>query len=180
MENENEVIDSTNDTETTENEEVIEETQEPEIDVEALKKENATLKAQKEHWKKKAETPKETKEQETQKETPRGLSDEDVLYIAKADIHADDLAELRTFMKNNGKNAKEAHEYLKPIFDKRSEERKTASITHTKGGAKGSSRTTGEDLLRKAENGEFPESDEEIAKMLNAKFEARKNANRRD
>lgn len=173
MENENEFIDSTIDTETTENEVVEDQFEEttPEIDVEALKKEVQTLKAQKEHWKKKAEGTK----PEPKTEIPSSvLKDEDVLYMAKADIHSEDLSLIREHMKNYNVDARAAHQFLKPILDIKAEERRTAQITQTKGGVRAVNKNTGEELLKRAEKGEFPENPDDLDKMLEVKYEKRK------
>lgn len=161
MENEAEVLDSTNETETTENEV---ETKVETVDVEALKKENETLKAQKEHWRKKAET---KVEAPTQTE---GLSQKDVIYLAKADIHENDVDEVTKYAQKMGVSVKEAHEFYKPILNERNEERKTAQATQTKGGSRGSSKTSGDDLINQASIGKLPESDEDINKLAEARM----------
>lgn len=99
-----------------------------------------------------------------------GLSTKDVVYLAKADIHADDVDDVLTYAKKMGVSVSEAHKFFKPILSERAEERKTASASHTKGGARGNSKVSGEELLRKAETtGEVPET----AEGMQSVFEAR-------
>ena len=105
-----------------------------------------------------------------------GLSNKDVLYLAKADIHEDDLDDVLKYAKNMGVTVKDAHTFLKPVLETRAEERKTAAATISRGGARGASKTTGEDILRAAETqGKLPENESD----LRALAEARLNRKRR-
>lgn len=99
------------------------------------------------------------------------LSTKDVLYLAKADIHEDDLEEVTKQAKLQGITVSEAHKFLKPILDSRAEERKTALATQTGRTQRGITKTTGEDLLSKAEaTGEMPDDDEGMAKLAQARL----------
>lgn len=112
-----------------------------------------------------------------------GLTAEDVLELTTSGVsHKEDIELARTWAKNSGKSLRDILEdkTFKTVLEVQREERKTAGVTITKGGAKGVSKVTGEDLLKKAQKGEYPENDEDIDKMLNAKFEARKNALKRN
>jgi len=159
-ENEKEVLDSTNETEETV--ETVEKEETPQVDVGVLEKEIATLKAQKEHWKQKAE-----KKAEAPVEKTDGLSQKDVIYLAKADIHEDDADDVVNYAQKMGVSVKEAHEHYKPILAERAEERKTAQATQTKGGTRGTTQPTPEALLEKARKGEVSEDD--IDKLVEAK-----------
>jgi hypothetical protein len=104
-----------------------------------------------------------------------GLSIKDTLYLAKADIHADDVEEVLELARLKKWDVKQAHDYLKPLLNDRAEERKTAAATQTRGGARGASKTTGEDLLRKAERtGELPDSDEAMRELAQARLNRKK------
>jgi len=99
------------------------------------------------------------------------ISTRDVLYIAKADIPAEDLDDVLTYSKKMGVSVQEAHEFYKPILKERQEERVTASATETKSPRAGIRQQSGEDLLRKAERtNALPDTDE----GLTAIFEARR------
>ncbi len=177
-ENEIEVIDSTIDTETTENE-VVEETTEQE-DAEALRKKIQTLEAQKEHWRKKAEKVEAPK---VQVKSETGLTAEDVLDLTGSGMtHKEDIELARTWAKNSGKSLREIldDKIFKTALEVQREERKSADTTQTKGGVRAVSKLTGEDLLKKAKKGDYPESEEDIDRMLDAKFEARKQALKRN
>jgi len=165
MENENEFI-TQEDTETTENTEETQE-QSEELDVEALKKENETLKAQKEHWKKKA-----TSKTEEEPVQTGGLSINDTLYLAKADIHEEDISDVLTYAQKMGVSVKEAHAFYKPVLKERQEIRQTAIATQKGGGNRGSKTNTGDTLLRKAESGEFPD-EADIEKLTEARIAQR-------
>lgn len=134
---------------------------------------------------KKAEAEKKALEVELAKakQTPSdSLTAKDVLALSSEGItQGEDVEFAEKWAKFNGKSVSDTLQdpTFKSIMEKRQEERKTASATQTKGGAKGVSKITGEELLRKASKGEFPESEEDINKMLDAKFEAKKQANKR-
>jgi hypothetical protein len=116
---------------------------------------------------KKAETEKAPLQEE-------GLSNRDVLYLAKADVHEDDVDEVLDWAKFKKISVAYAHKQLKATLDVRAEQRKSASASHTKGGARGTSKTTGEDLLRKAERtGEVPETAEGMNDLFLARQKRR-------
>lgn len=137
---------------------------------------------------KKAEAEKKALEAELAKHKDKpqetGLTAEDVLDLTSSGVsHREDIELARTWAKNSGKSLKDILEdkTFKTVLETQQEERKTANTTLNKGGPKGVSKTTGDDLLkRKNEKGEFPESDEDIDKMLDADFEARKKALKRN
>lgn len=169
--NEEEVTEEETTEETTETEE--EETPEttPE-EVEELKKkaelaDNYKIRAEKAEAKLKK--PPVEKKEETR------LSDKDVIYLSKTDIHEDDVEEVTKYASSNKVTMKEAHEYLKPILDMRAEERTTAEATNTKTQARGSSKTDGAALLKKAEEtGEAPTDEAGIRRMLEAEMDRKK------
>jgi hypothetical protein len=178
-ENEQEMDDSTNDTEITENpdtpEEEIEEeaTAEPseeEVDVEALKKENETLKAQKEHWREKAAKPKESAPQPVHE----GVSLKDSMALINAKVHEDDVDDIIEYAKFKKISISEALKsgVIKATLEEKTEHRATADATNT-GKSRGSTgRLTGEALLKKTQKtGEIPESDEELEKLLDARYD---------
>lgn len=104
-----------------------------------------------------------------------GLSPVDIIYLAKVDIHDEDLPEVLEYAKKMGVSVKDAHAHYKPILAEKAEERKTASATQTKGGARGSSKTTGADLLARAERtGELPDTDEGMRALAQARLDRKK------
>lgn len=107
----------------------------------------------------------ENKDDAASKTTNRNLSDADLLYVSKANIHEEDLEEVLTYAKNNNVDVRKAHEYLKPILDIRVEQRKTAETTNTEGGPRGNSRLSDETLLSNASKGILPESDEDMKRL---------------
>ena len=110
--------------------------------------------------------------------SPKELSQKDVIYLAKADIHDDDMDEVINYASANEKTVKEAHAYLKPILDVKQEERDTAEVTITKGGKRGVAPNKGSDLLAKAEkSGEVPEDEAGMTKLAEARFAKKKAEN---
>lgn len=102
--------------------------------------------------------------------TPDGLSSRDVLYLAKADIHTDDVDEVLEYAKKMGVSIAKAHEFYTPILDTRAKERKSAAATNTKGSARGTAKESAEDILEKAEKGEVLESDSDMQKLFSARI----------
>ena len=185
MENETEVLDTQNnqdevvinEEETLSPEEIADLKHKAEVSSQNFERAKKAEEAKKALETKLAELEKGGKSQET------GLTAEDVLELTTSGVsHKEDIELARTWAKNSGKPLKDILEdkTFKAVLDVQREERKSADTSITKGGAKGVSKITGEDLLKKAQKGEYPESDEDIDKMLNAKFEARKNALKRN
>jgi hypothetical protein len=106
------------------------------------------------------------------------LPTSDLLYLAKSDINEEDIDEVRDWAKFKGVSIKEAHEQLKPTLLVKEEQRRTAQATQTRGGARGSSKITGEDLLSKAEKtGEIPTDDAGMKKLAEARLNRLRNNN---
>lgn len=99
-----------------------------------------------------------------------GLSENDVIYIAKADIHEDDVNEVVSYAKKMGVGVKEAHKFYGPILKERAEIRKTAEATNTGTSKRSPTKPSDDDLLSKASNNELPEDDAEIERLMKAKL----------
>lgn len=98
------------------------------------------------------------------------LSQTDLLYIAKANIPEEDLAEVIEYSKLKKISVKDAQAFLQPVLDVNAEKRRTAAATHTGGGGRGSSKETGADLLAKAKStGEVPDTDEGMNELFKAR-----------
>ena len=110
------------------------------------------------------------------KDDTEGLSQKDVLYLAKANIHEDDMDEVVEWAKFKKVSVKDAHEQLKATLEVREEQRKTAQATQVRGGQRGNSKNTGEDLLRQAEtSGKLPDDEADIKRMVEARIARIKN-----
>lgn len=113
------------------------------------------------------------KAESSSKKDNDGLSNKDVLFLAKATIHEDDVDSLVTFARKMGMDMASAYQEYKPILDVKAEQRRTASATQTRGG-RGSAKVTGEDLLQKAEKtGEIPETDDGMRAIAEARLARR-------
>lgn len=170
---EEETVDST-----LEQEEVAEEVTEEESPSETIEEvkeklakaeeiaENQKIRAEKAEKKAKTAPKKENKTDD--------LSQKDVIFLSKTEIHEDDFDEVVETAKAKGITAKEAYDYMKPILDVRSEERTTADATQTKS-PRGVKANTGEDLVKKAEKtGEVPEDEAGMKAMAEARMARRK------
>lgn len=156
-----------------ETEETPEEETPEEESVEDLKARLAKLEEERENQKKRAEKAEKAAKQAKSSTQTEGISSTDLLFLAKSDIHDDDIDELQKLAKSSGVSLKEAYGKYKPYFDTMNEQRKSAEATHTQGGARGSKKVSGEDLLRKAEKtGEVPETDDGMRALAEARFKA--------
>lgn len=159
--------------ETEPQEEEVVEVEEEEETVESIKAQLEKEKAEKaELEKKNKQLYERAKKAET---TPKGdLEQKDILYLAKADIHEDDIDEVLETAKLKKISVQEAHKYLTPILKERNEERRTQQATETKS-PRGIAKVTGEDVLRKAEqSGEVPDSIDQMKAMLQARLDRKR------
>ena len=88
------------------------------------------------------------------KEEDKGLSQDDVIYVAKAPIHEEDIKDVINYAKKMGVSVKEAHSFFKPILKERDEQRKTAELTHVKGSPRSVTKDTPDTLVARANKGE--------------------------
>lgn len=177
MENEYEEVNPTNDTEVTENtyeESDNTETEEIGIDIEAeVKKATAPLYARMKQAEAEAKEAKAKLAQagssKTEGNTSGDLSQKDVIYLAKSDIHDDDIDEVLKYASKSGVSVKEAHEYLKPILAVKQEQRKVASAANVGVSKRGSGQVAADILLAKARKGELPTNDDDIDRLIQAR-----------
>lgn len=109
------------------------------------------------------------------------LSSKDVLALVRAQVSEEDMDEVIEFAAFKKISVPEAlkSSTLRTILSEKSEERKTASVTQTKGSPRGTTKISGEDLLARAERtGEVPEKEEELAALIAART-ARRIGNRK-
>ena len=104
------------------------------------------------------------------------FSMKDALAFQEAGVTSEDYDEVVRVAKILDKPIAEALKdtTLKTILETRKEERTTANATQTRGGARGTSKVSGEDLLSKAQRtGEVPETDEGMQAIFAAKMARR-------
>ena len=99
-----------------------------------------------------------------------GLSSKDVIFLAKHDIHEEDVEEVTELASLKKISVAEAYNYLKPVLDVREEQRRTANATQVKGGQRGVTKVTDEQILSKASAGQLPEDDAGIAALVEAEI----------
>lgn len=166
---ENEELNSTENTEKTA-EETKEETIE-EIKARAEKAEelanNYKIRAEKAEKKAKESVTTETK-------ASGDLSSKDILAIAKADIHEDDMDRVISFARSERISVKDAlaSDDLKAILSMRKEKRKTAAASNTGTARRGAVKLSDEEIIGRVEKGELPEDPEALAR---ARMNLRKN-----
>lgn len=117
---------------------------------------------------------KERTEKKIEPSPDTSLSNQDLLYLAKADIAEDDLDEVVTYARKMGVSVKQAHAFYKPILNERAEERRTAQVTETRS-PRGTAKSTGSDLLQKAETtGDLPDTEAGLNALIKARLEAKR------
>jgi hypothetical protein len=108
------------------------------------------------------------------KKAPDEVSQKDMLYLAKADIHEDDMDEVLDLARLKGISVKDAHAYLKPMLDVRTEERRSAAATQTRS-PRGAQQASGEQLLATAETtGEIPDTEAGMQQLFRARHGLKK------
>ena len=115
------------------------------------------------------ETPIKPEEKDTPKKPDFSLQD----IRALSDVHDDDVdsvVDWAKFKKISVAEAKKAPE-IQNLLRTKKEERKTAEATSTGKGKRGSSKVSGQDLLKRFDQtGEMPESDEDMDKFVEARM----------
>lgn len=176
MENEIENVDSPND-ETLVTDETNDSGQDTET-IESLQEKNKKLFARAKKaegfelkdgkWLKKPEAVVETPKPAPSNQDNLSLQDSRALNKVE-DEDVDDVIEYAKFKNISVADALKTPT-LSALLATKAEERRTAAAAHTRGGARGSSKVSGEDLLRKAKlTGEVPTSDEGMQELFIAR-----------
>ncbi len=181
MENQYENLDSSNENEQLDSstEEVVEEN--PEVlkaKVAELEKVNKDLHGRatraEQNLKKLAPTPKkEESEAPKPSENKEEYSLEDTIAIINDKVtEKEDIETVKKFAKLEGISIADALKspIVKTILSTKAEERKTAQATNTGVSRKATSKVSGEDLLEKFNQGEVPEKDEDLKKIIEQRW----------
>ena len=99
-----------------------------------------------------------------------GLSTKDVLFLAKADIHEEDMDEVLEWAKFKKVPVSEAYKQLKGVLEVKNEQRKTANATNISTARRSNSKVTDDVLIEKANKGDLPESQDDIDRLMRAKL----------
>lgn len=117
----------------------------------------------------------------TKEPSSSDISARDAIALAKADLSDEDIDEVVDYAKYKGISVTEAlrSPVMQNSIENRKEERTTAQATSTKS-ARSTSKTAGEDLLKKAERtGEVPTSDSDMQAMIRARKDSQRAQRRR-
>lgn len=122
-------------------------------------------------------------EEETSTKEDSNLSQKDVITLAKADIHNDDMDEVIEYAKSKSISISEAMQsnMIKSFLSTQNEERKSAEATSTGGGQKGQEKETPEATYAKAQEGKLPDENDDkgIERLVDGEWDAQsKKANR--
>lgn len=96
------------------------------------------------------------------------ITQSDVIAIIKSDVpeeDIDDVVEYATLKKISVAEALKSN-IVKTILADKAEQRKIADGTSTGGGKRGNAKLSDESLMADAENGKFPEKDEDIQRLI--------------
>lgn len=171
--NDNEIIDSTIDTEITDNQDEIEIdlTDDTQEDIEELKKKLATTIAQKEHWKKKATLEQKVEKKQETATTQTNLSLKDQMAIFKADVNEDDLDDVIEFAQFKKISIAEAvkHPIVKATLKEKEEFRLSQKASAGTNIKRATPKVTPEAILSKAREGYIPEEESDFEKLFNAR-----------
>jgi hypothetical protein len=171
-ENENEIIDSTNDTteEETDIELELEDNEESEEETITIPKKKWTeALAKQEHWKKKATTPAKTEVQATQTEQ---LSVKDSYALVKADVNEEDIEDVIEYAKFKKITIAEAlkSNVVKSMLAEKDEFRKSQEASTTANTRKAQAKVTPDVILENARKGKLGDSEEEIRALFRARM----------
>ncbi len=98
---------------------------------------------------------------------PSELSQADLIFIAKSDIHVDDIEELTQYAKFKGISLSQAHNdgIMKGILAGKAEARRVAEGTNTGGGKRGNAKLSDEALIENASKGKLPDNDADLTRL---------------
>jgi hypothetical protein len=115
------------------------------------------------------------KELKSNEEKVDGLSQKDLLFLAKADVHEDDLDDVLDYAKLKKIDVKEALSsgIIKSYLADQKEKRRTSQVTSTGSKRSGTKGKDGGELLKDAESGILPDSDEEMEALVDARFQSK-------
>lgn len=125
---------------------------------------------------------KDTPEQETSepKAEPKGeskdLTSKDTIALINAKVHEDDIDEVVEYAKFKGTSVSEVlkSSVIKGLLTERSEHRATAEATNTGKTRPGTTRASGETLLKKAsKTGEMPDRAEDLDALLEERYKVK-------
>ncbi len=125
---------------------------------------------------KKAEAKAKELEEKLKETVPsKQISTADVMALAKADVHDDDLERIEKFAKDEGVSIREAlkNDELKAILAVRSEKRATATAANISNVRRGAVKVADEVLVSNASAGKLPTDDADIARLMAAKAKKR-------
>lgn len=170
-ENENEIIDSTNDNEALEVE-ITDDAEESEETITIPKSKWTEALAKQGHWKKKATSVK--PEAPAQKEThnEQTLSIKDSFALMKANVHEDDIEDIAEYAKFKKTSIAEVLKsgVVKSMLAEKEEFRKSQEASTTPNAKRATPKVTDDAILENARKGKLGESEEDIKALFKARM----------
>lgn len=99
------------------------------------------------------------------------ISTADIIALNRANVHEDDIADVEEYAGYKKISITEALKspLLKATLAEKAEQRSTAAATSTSTSRRSTTTPSGDDLVAKAQAGDFAESDEDIEKLMAAR-----------
>lgn len=137
---------------------------------------NYKIRAEKAEGKLKGGKDEDKKPTPTKPKTTEEFSTKDMYSLIKADVPEEDFERVGNYAKLNKMSIAEAlkDEDLQIILKRQSEKRQTANATNMGQRRTGNQKVSDQKLLEDASNGKLPENEEDIDRLVKARFAARK------
>jgi len=106
----------------------------------------------------------------------KDLSQSDLLAILRNNVNEDDVDEVKDYAKLKNVSVAEAlkSNFVKSFLKEKEENRRVANASNTGAVRRSTAKVADETLVSKALKGEMPESDEDIDRLVSARFEGKK------
>lgn len=128
-----------------------------------------------ENYKVRAEKAEKLKKESRKEPSDSSLTQKDMLALTYAKVAVEDVDEVTKYAAYRGVSVADAlkDKTLQTILADKTEERASAAASQSRS-PRMSSQITGESILQKAREGQLPESEADMAKMVEAEFAAKK------
>lgn len=104
-------------------------------------------------------------------ETSKGLSQSDLIAVLKANVSQDDIEEVAEYASLKKISVADAlkSNVVKAILQEKEEIRKTSEASNVGNARRVSSQVSDESLIEKARNGDFPDSESDLKRMIRSR-----------
>lgn len=109
---------------------------------------------------------------EVKQENKDSLSSSDMFALLKANVHEDDIEDVKTFARAYNLDIKSAikDDKLKAMLKINEEKRASSEAANVGPTRRTTTKVSPDELMKQAQSGKLPESDDDIAKLMEAKL----------